>query len=150
AKVGALQARMVTMEGLSQRVAQAAGVAYTDPEILEAGLQSVPEATEAMDDLFTVAAEPHAGTAEELGRQLDQLQAQIAARYDTLSVLALALTRRGADQARLPTAIPVKDYPYLSSSYGWRRNPVTGQYAMHEGLDFAAPPGTSILAASGG
>ena len=50
----------------------------------------------------------------------------------------------------MPTAMPITDYPYLSSSYGWRRNPVTGRSAMHEGLDFAAPPGTPILAASGG
>ena len=148
-KVGALQARMVTMDALGQRVAEAAGVAYTDPEII-AGQDRLPEATQAMDDLFTVPGEPHTATAQELGRQLDELQAQIAAKYDDLSLLDLALTRRGGDQARVPTAMPVQDYPYLSSSYGWRRHPVTGQYAMHEGLDFAAPRGTPILAASGG
>ncbi|MEI2416907.1 M23 family metallopeptidase [Orrella sp. JC864] len=149
AKVGALQARMVSMDGLSRRVAQAAGVAYTDPEIV-AAQQGLPEATEVMDDLFTVPGEPQTASAEALGRQLDQLQHRISAQYDNLSMLDLALTRRGGDQARVPTSMPVKDYPYLSSSYGWRRNPVTGQYAMHEGLDFAAPPGTPILAASGG
>jgi len=46
--------------------------------------------------------------------------------------------------------MPVTDYPYLSSSYGWRRHPLTGRYTMHEGLDFSAPPGTPILAAAGG
>jgi murein DD-endopeptidase MepM/ murein hydrolase activator NlpD len=52
-------------------------------------------------------------------------------------------------EASLPTYKPV-DYPYLSSSFGWRLNPVTGRHAMHEGLDFAAPKGTPIYAASGG
>ncbi len=150
AKVGALQARMVSVDGLGKRVAQAAGVAYTDPEVV-AGQQGVPEATQAMDELFTVLpGEPHVATAEEVGRQLDQLQRQMSAQHDNLSMLDLALTRRSGDAARVPTAMPVQNYPYLSSSYGWRRNPVTGQYAMHEGLDFAAPPGTAILAASGG
>ena len=65
-------------------------------------------------------------------------------------MLDFTLTRRGADLARLPSSMPVSDYPYLSSSYGWRRNPVTGRYAMHEGLDFAAPRGTAIKAASAG
>src|SRR5690606_2907637 len=32
----------------------------------------------------------------------------------------------------------------------WRRNPVTGPYAMHEGLEFAAPPVPCSLTASGG
>ena len=65
-------------------------------------------------------------------------------------MLDFTLTNRGADLARLPSSMPVTDYPYLSSSYGWRRNPVTGRYAMHEGLDFAAPRGTPIKAAAAG
>jgi len=147
-KVGALQAKLVSIDGLGRRVAQVAGVAYTDPELAGA---MAPEATGAMDDLFTEA-DPaeHARSAEDLGRQLDLLQSRLAMQADSLSLLDVALTRRSADQARLPTAMPVRDYPYLSSSYGWRRNPVTGRFAMHEGLDFSAPPGTPILAASGG
>jgi len=150
ARVGSLQARLVSVDGLGRRVAQVAGVAYTDPE-LEGALAQ--EATEAMDDLFTetdAGGVPGLTSAEEIGRQLDQMQSRLAAQADMLSMLDAALTRRSADQARLPTTMPVRDYPYLSSSYGWRRNPVTGRYAMHEGLDFSAPPGTPILAASGG
>lgn len=64
-------------------------------------------------------------------------------------MLDLVLTKRVGIEARLPTLMPV-DYPYLSSSFGWRRNPVTKRHTMHEGLDFAAPKGTPIHAASGG
>ena len=158
AKVGALQARLVSIDGLGQRVARAAGVAYTDPELatqIATGPQAAiaagqPEATQVMDDLFTDHPPPSAASAEALGRQLDEIQARLAQQADNLKLLDAALTRRSADQARMPTAMPITDYPYLSSSYGWRRNPVTGRAAMHEGLDFAAPPGTPILAASGG
>jgi murein DD-endopeptidase MepM/ murein hydrolase activator NlpD len=52
-------------------------------------------------------------------------------------------------QARLPTRVPVH-YTYLSAPFGWRRNPVTGRHSMHEGMDFAAPKGSAIDAASGG
>lgn len=38
----------------------------------------------------------------------------------------------------------------LSSSYGYRRDPFTGQSAMHSGLDFPGPLGTPILAAAPG
>ena len=103
-----------------------------------------------MDELFTDQTPPTAASAEELGRQLDDIQVRLAQQSDNLKLLDAALTQRSADQARVPTAMPITDYPYLSSSYGWRRNPVTGRSALHEGLDFSAPPGTPILAASGG
>lgn len=156
AKVGALQAKLVSIDGLGQRVAKVAGVAYTDPEVARqlaaapADMPHAPEATQVMDDLFTEGAPSGATSAEVLGRQLDEIQERLALQTDNFRLLDAALTRRSADQARMPTAMPITDYPYLSSSYGWRRNPVTGRPAMHEGLDFAAPPGTPILAASGG
>jgi len=67
-----------------------------------------------------------------------------------MDMLDAALSRRSGDLARLPTSMPLEGYAYLSSSYGWRRNPVTGRYAMHEGVDFPAPRGTPIEAAAGG
>ncbi len=38
----------------------------------------------------------------------------------------------------------------LSSRYGKRRHPILGFNKMHRGVDFAAPPGTPILAAGNG
>ena len=38
----------------------------------------------------------------------------------------------------------------LTSSYGWRIHPMTGQQAFHDGLDIAAGSGTPIGAAAGG
>lgn len=150
AKVGELQAKLVNVDSVGRRVAKVAGVAYTDPE-LAAGLNAPVQADQVMDNLFTDRQPPlHQESAEELGRQLDELQARLNLQLDNLRMLDVALTRRSADQARLPSTMPVSNYPYLSSSYGWRRNPVTHRYAMHEGLDFAAPAGTPIVAASGG
>lgn len=149
-KVGTLQAKLASIDGLGRRVAQVAGVAYTDPE-LATQLQGMPEeAAHVMDDLFTDRQPPSPATAADLAQQLDEIQVRMAQQADNLRLLDAALTRRSADKALLPSAMPITEYPYLSSSYGWRRNPVTGRYAMHEGLDFSAPSGTPILAASGG
>jgi murein DD-endopeptidase MepM/ murein hydrolase activator NlpD len=148
-KVGALQAKLASIDGLGERVAKLAGLNYAVPD-LGASLADHPEATQVMDDLFTDRQPPTPTSAAALGRQLDEIQARLAQQTDNLKLLDVALTRRSADQARLPSAMPIKNYPYLSSSYGWRRHPLTGRYTMHEGLDFAAPRGTPILAASGG
>jgi murein DD-endopeptidase MepM/ murein hydrolase activator NlpD len=50
----------------------------------------------------------------------------------------------------LPTGVPVAKDFHMTSGFGIRNDPFTGQMAMHEGLDFVAPAGTPILASAGG
>lgn len=171
-KVGALQAKVIAVGSLGRRVADAAGVQYTEPEIHASLISHAPviaspgkhDAHDTGVDGFSVSAyrgqqesvmdhieasDMSNGVAEGLGRRLDALYEQLVAQEDGFALLDLLMTRRAGIDASLPSYQPV-DYPYLSSSYGWRRNPVTGRHAMHEGLDFAAPTGTPIYAASGG
>lgn len=144
AKVGDIQARLIAMDGLSRRVAEAAGVSYTDPEVQAALEESVLDTHAGVESLL-----PAAWTAEGLGRELDMLGRELAAGTERLRLLDAVLTRRTAMKETLPSSWPV-DLPYQSSSFGWRRHPITGRHTMHEGLDFAAPRGTPIHAASGG
>jgi murein DD-endopeptidase MepM/ murein hydrolase activator NlpD len=176
-KVGTLQARMAGVDALSRRLAIAAGIPLPDSAGVDAGAvvtgKAAASAAAAMgtepaaeaispdgravdaspDDRVAGADSVHAhpaGPAQTLGRDIDMLADELAERMGNMQVLDMALTRRRADLARLPTSMPVTDYPYLSSSYGWRLHPVTGRYTRHDGLDFAAPRGTPILAAAGG
>lgn len=41
-------------------------------------------------------------------------------------------------------------YNYISSPFGYRKHPVTGEYTMHKGVDMAAPKGTPIYATRSG
>lgn len=50
----------------------------------------------------------------------------------------------------LPTGTPVRGGYNLSSGYGLRIDPFTQLMAKHEGLDFAAPVGTPIIASANG
>ena len=45
---------------------------------------------------------------------------------------------------------PIKGYRPLTSSYGYRKDPITGRPAFHNGLDIAAPHGTNIYAVKSG
>lgn len=144
AKLGELQARLIAVDGVRRRVTEAAGLSYTDPEI---GLSAAFPTEGVMDDIH--GADPAQGSAQALGRELDALRQRVAAQEDTYSLMDLAMSRRAGVEESLPSYSPVT-YPYLSSSFGWRRNPVTGRHRMHEGLDFAAPRGAPIHAASGG
>ena len=42
------------------------------------------------------------------------------------------------------------DGGWLSSSFGWRIDPFSGQKSFHEGLDFPSESGTPIVAAASG
>ncbi|WP_235680228.1 murein hydrolase activator EnvC family protein [Paenibacillus albicereus] len=47
-------------------------------------------------------------------------------------------------------AAPIKASYRLSSNYGYRIHPISGQRKLHAGADMAAPAGTNIYAAEGG
>lgn len=141
-KVGEVQARLIAVEGLGQRVADAAGVNFTEPELHAALEQSFLESrwSNGTSQLWT---------AETLGRELDFMARELAAGEERLQMLDTMLTQRNGVKEAMPSLTPV-DHPFQSSSFGWRRHPVTGRHSMHEGLDFAAPRGAPIVAASGG
>ena len=146
-RVGELQASVIKLDGLGRRVAQVAGLPDSNVTIVG----DLPEATIVLDDVFA----PNETVVDksptsELERQINIIQASLSRQDDYFSLLDLKLTQQAANIAKLPTAMPIESYPYLSSSYGWRRNPFNGQVSRHEGLDFSAPPGTPIRAATGG
>jgi len=134
-RLGDLQAKVIEMESLGRRIAEHAGVQYTDPELLQQMEWQDPA--------------PKLSSAQDLGRELDTLYYSLSERQDWLTMLDSVLSQRLGNQARFPAMHPV-DRSYVSSGYGWRRHPITGRHTLHEGMDFSAPVGTPIVAASGG
>lgn len=67
------------------------------------------------------------------GRWTMQLPPNIAA-IDLNSITSFSLPVTGA----------------ISSGFGWRVHPITGERKLHKGVDFAAPTGTPIFASSDG
>ena len=70
----------------------------------------------------------------------------------TVSILVvlvqlLQLFEQAVKKKMLPTMMPVKA-PYNASAFGRRVDPFTGQWAMHEGIDFLADAGSPIAAAA--
>lgn len=63
------------------------------------------------------------------------------------SVARMSALERGLDT--IPTHLPAS-LEYVSSSFGYRSDPFTGEAAMHAGLDFRGPTGAPIQAAADG
>lgn len=65
-----------------------------------------------------------------------------------------ALARRAGDMAsHVPAICPLDTDPssfHLSSPFGYRSDPITGEQKLHAGMDFACPPGNPVYATGDG
>lgn len=134
-KLGEMQAKMLQLESLGERVSGLAGVNPADIKIKPGqGGALVSGRALSLDELQVTLGE------------LDQLANQ---RTDLMTVMESRLFEQKVKKMMVPTQAPVQS-ANLGSSFGWRIDPITGHSALHTGLDFPANPGTSIAAAAGG
>ncbi|MCK9906713.1 peptidase M23, partial [Frankia sp. Cpl3] len=96
----------------------------------------------------------------ELAQQEDQLHEIEAEEEQQLLAIAREEAAKVAEQTRLQSVssysggrlgVPLPAGSYRQSSgFGYRKDPFTGRSAGHNGIDLAAPKGTSIFAAEDG
>lgn len=134
-KLGEMQAKMMQIESLGERVAGLAGVNTTDVKAKPGqGGPLVANRSLSMDELQSKLAD------------LDQLT---NSRTDLLTVIESRLFEQKIKKMMVPTQEPVFG-GNLGSAFGWRIDPITGGSALHTGLDFPSAPGTPIMSAAGG
>lgn len=134
-KLGEMQARMMQMESLGERVA---GLAGLNPAEFKAG-PGTGGALVAERDL----------SVSELMAAMEQLDVASGSRVDWLTVVESRLFDQKIQSIMIPTEQPVTGVR-VGSPFGFRIDPITGRSALHTGLDFPAETGTPILAAAGG
>jgi murein DD-endopeptidase MepM/ murein hydrolase activator NlpD len=140
--LGDLQAKMMRLDGLGERLAKLAGLKPQDlPGVLQPG--STPGRGGPAPTLHRNL------SLDEFNAMLGELSQQVDQRSDQLGVLEALLVTDSATKKFLPTLKPIEDAWY-SSNFGWRIDPFTGQQAFHEGIDFPADVGTPIEAAASG
>jgi murein DD-endopeptidase MepM/ murein hydrolase activator NlpD len=134
-KLGEIQAKVLQLESLGERVSSLAGVNPVDqkPKPGQGGV------------LIT----GHALSLEELQTTLTELDQLTNQRTDLMTVIESRLFEQRIKKMMVPTQAPVPNAS-LGSIFGWRIDPITGQSALHTGLDFSAETGASILSAAGG
>ncbi len=135
-KVGELQAKVVQLEALTERVSQLAGVP------IPASAKAVPGQGGALIGARSL-------NLDELRQTLADLETVSNNKADLLTVMESRLFDQKIAKVMLPTAQPVPG-SNLGSHFGFRIDPITGRSALHTGLDFQAESGTPILAAAGG
>jgi len=80
---------------------------------------------------------------------LDQLSAQVQDREQKLGVLENLFLNRNVVLAAQPAGAPVTG-GYISSTFGMRLDPFTGDVTMHSGMDFAGSEGEAVESVAAG
>lgn len=139
-RLGQMQARLMELDSLGERLAGLAGVKIKEPKSLPlvSGMARGGPLV-ALDKLDE----------QTLQRALDELTVQVEAKSEALANLENHILDERLRNSLLASAHPVPD-GVRASGFGWRNDPFTGQPALHEGIDFVASPGTPILAAAPG
>lgn len=137
-KLGEMQAQLMRLDALGERVSGMAGIKPQEFRMSEKPGRGGAEPTVKRD--LSMA---------DFARELDQVARSVDSRNDFFSVIESELFNAKLAAKRLPTVLPVSA-DYNASGFGGRIDPITGQSAMHEGIDFIARTGTPIVAAAGG
>ena len=83
---------------------------------------------------------------DEMAAQSNSIASEINSYFSSLSMADPGYTYTGSGVFTWPLSISGT----LTSNYGYRIHPISGQRKMHTGIDLAAPAGTPVLAAESG
>jgi len=136
--LGDVQARLLRLDALGERVSKLAGIRPEEFNFRELPGRGGP---------MTADARPL--SLQELQAQVTRVGQSLEQRADFMDVVESELVASEARDALLPHGTPLIE-GFIGSGYGMRNDPFTGQWTMHSGVDFAAPVGTPIFAAAGG
>jgi murein DD-endopeptidase MepM/ murein hydrolase activator NlpD len=125
---------------------EALGARITEVAELEDGEFSFDEPPAQGGPLAGIGTVP---SAQELSTEMDRLAAGLKARESELEVLESMLLDRDFRAAREVAGRPVT-WGWMSSKYGQRRDPFTGQSSWHAGVDFAGRKDSDVIAVAGG
>jgi murein DD-endopeptidase MepM/ murein hydrolase activator NlpD len=113
----------------------ASGEGGTEDPIPSVGLTDLPR-------------EPHAAIIRGVEEDLATLQIVAAKQEQSFEELTEAIQHRRAKWASTPSIWPVRGW--VTSGFGRRLSPFTGEPAMHRGVDISVPANTPIVAPANG
>jgi murein DD-endopeptidase MepM/ murein hydrolase activator NlpD len=137
-KLAAMQARLVRLDALGERLTDMASLDDGEFDFSQQSALGGPEqewtSTYQHSDLEKLYA---------------QLQSQLESRESQLEILESLMVDRKIKQQSAVTGRPIKK-GWMSSGFGHRTDPFKGHRAWHNGVDFAGKDGSDIVAVASG
>ncbi len=139
-RVGMMNAHLIRLDALGRRITDLANLDRGEFDFDKPPPAGGPEGAEQVSGSAQV---------PELTAVLDALESQLADRERQLTVLESLMSTRQLGERILPGGLPVIG-GWISSHFGFRSDPITGHTAFHSGVDFAAVPGSHVIATGPG
>lgn len=139
AKVAELQARLVRLDAVGERLTKVAK--------LDKGEFDFSQPPGIGGPLNRLNLDGAASTNFMLA--VDQLSQHVQNREQQFKALDSILISRSFDVEALFDTLPIEN-GYMSSTFGYRTDPFNGKQEFHSGMDFTAPAGTAITAVAAG
>ncbi|MDH4260232.1 MAG: M23 family metallopeptidase [Gammaproteobacteria bacterium] len=143
-EIGSLSGRLIQLEAVAGRLAERIGT--TRPAVAAAAGNPARIANQPAGG--PLLATPF-GDGSRTGASLLQLDRGLQDVEASLDGVASMLARRDLDQMAFPSRAPIPGVG-RSSGFGRRIDPFTQRPALHAGIDYSAPHGTTIQASAGG
>lgn len=153
-RVGEMQAKLLKLEAIGDRVSGLAGVKAEEFKSLirpGTGASAPGGATRGGQGGPFVPDNDRAGrllSLDGLNAHVGELDERTDQTTDLFTLIESRLLEGRLAQLMVPSSAPV-DGP-VGSGFGFRSDPFTGRAALHTGLDFPAEIGTQVVAAAGG
>ena len=152
-RVGEMQAKLVRLQAMSERVSGLAGMKFDDftkPGKLASDAATTRAAGAAAGGPFVAA--PSSTKAplsfDALSDWVGVLDEQADLHADLFTLMESRLLEDRLQLLMVPSTAPVAGV--VGSGFGFRSDPFSGRAALHTGLDFPVNSGTPIVAAAGG
>lgn len=136
-KLAQLQARMLRLDAVGERVTGLAGLDKGEFNFGQAPAVGGPEQAGQVVEQ------------SEISAMFDELESQLDDREHQLHVLKDMMGDRNVKRESTVAGLPVAK-GWLSSGYGMRTDPFNGRKAHHKGVDFAGKEGSDVIAVAAG
>jgi len=136
--LGDMQAELMRLNALGERLVEMSGLNPQEFDFKNPPPQGGPE--EGIAEDYTI---------REIASELGSMVSLLKDRKHKLEILEEAITGKDLTAKSVPAGWPVRS-GYITSNYGMRVHPIRHRVQFHQGVDFAAPQGSPIVAVADG
>ncbi|MDX1451193.1 MAG: M23 family metallopeptidase [Oleiphilaceae bacterium] len=138
-RMGELQARLMRLDALGQRLTEVAGLGNGEFDFSSSPALGGP-VSEELGESYTL---------PELNETLERIHSQIVDREQQLELIDSLFVNKKLAAESFIAGRPIT-WGWLSSDYGYRTDPFTGKRAWHAGVDFAGKEDSDIIVVASG